>query len=317
MRARNAELEDFHPTPGRSAGFTLIEVMVSTTILILLTLILSQALNHLGGIWQLSRARVEKSEGGRAVLEFMTRELAATQLPVNRTDQKSLQFLVNPQSSVSSKYLNRDAVFWQAPVASDQSLGDLAEIGYFVQWDETTNPANPRAVLCRLFVNPNDPNSISDPNPNYLIYSGLSWITDTIIGVVAPADNSNKQNPYQGLFVENVLALWVTCLDPTGKAISGNTFDSRTGYSYTDLTGSSVTLSGCALPAAIDLSFVMLDSHSANRITPELEREIKQVAAQASDANDFVIRAREDPILKQISSALSPCKTRVYLQNSK
>jgi hypothetical protein len=310
------------------AGFTLVEVLVGMAILVMVVAMLCQMLNHVSRIWLLGHAQVERSEGGRAALEFITRELEAAQLPANRTDQKSLQLLVDPVSpnTVSETYLNKDAIFWQAPWASDQTYGDLAEVGYFVQWDETTKPANPSGRLCRLFVNPTNNPSGS----NYLIYSsgatGGGWVTDSIIAAVAPANNSNTQNPYQGLFVENVLALWVQCLDPEGNQItrdangtsfSEDQFDSRRGYTYTSVTGTTVVLPGCALPAAIDLSFVILDDNTANRITPVIEKEIKNLAGNAGDANAFVTSARTDATLKPIFSALRPCTTRVYLQNSK
>ena len=224
--------------------------------------------------------------------------MQAAQLPANRAAQTSLQFIVNP-GTVSQKYLNRDAIFWQAPLATDQTYGDVAEIGYFVQWDET-NAANPRARLCRLFINPTSANATDS---NYKIYSDPThWITDSVINAVAPAD---KTGMYQGLFVENVIGLWVTCLDSNGVELSA-VFDSR-------------NVTACVLPAAVDLSFVMLDTNSANRITGPLETAIKYLAAKPDlkDANDFVNRTFADPAFNAIRSGLRPCKTRIYLQNSK
>jgi competence protein ComGC len=314
----------------RAAGFTMIEVLISTTILVIVVVMLSQMLHQMGGIWLFGHARVERSEGGRAILEFISRELQAAQLPVDRTAQTSLQFVVNPVTTGTTTYKNRDAIFWQAPLATDQTFGDLAEIGYFVQWDETTIPTNPHAHLCRFFVNPTDPSNPA--NPYYMIYSApTDWVNDTVIKAVAPADKTNANNPYQGLFVENVLGLWVTCLDPTGKtiktdcqgaAIPDDTFDSRNGYSYTDITGTSVpsqppTQKTCALPAAIDVSFVVLDSTSAKQVTPALESAIRTLADAKTNAKDFVDAARTDPTFRLIQAGLQPFMTRVYLNNSK
>ena len=301
----------------------MLEVLVSTTILAILVVILSQMLHQVGGVWILGNAQMERAERGRAILEYISRELQSAQLPVNRTSQNSLELIVNLPATLNSKYRNRDSIFWQAPLATDQTLGDIAEIGYFVQWDETTNPANPHANLCRLFVNPTD-------TVNYKIYpttgdpaTATVWLDDTVISNVAPADKSNAAQPYKGLFTEDVIALWVTCLDPTGTQItqagSGNTFDSRTGYSYPDVTGTSVSIAGCALPAAIDLSFVLLDSHSAKLVTPALKSAIQELAASSAttDANVFVTAARKDSRFRAIQSGLQPCMTRVYLSNSK
>jgi prepilin-type N-terminal cleavage/methylation domain-containing protein len=307
----------------RTLGFSMLEVLISTAILAILVVILSQMLQQVGGAWTLGNAQMERSERGRAILEYISRELQAAQLPVNRTSQNSLELMVNLPTTINSKYRNRDSIFWQAPLATDQTLGDIAEIGYFVQWDETTTPANPHANLCRLFINPTD-------TVNFKIYptSGdpttpTVWLDDDVIKNVAPGDKSDTTKPYQGLFAEDVIALWVTCLDPTGVAIvqsgAGNTFDSRSGYTYTATTGTSVSLTGCVLPAAIDLSFVLLDSHSAKLVTSDLESAIKELAANSSitNANDFVTAARKDSRFKTIQSGLQPCMTRVYLSNSK
>lgn len=305
----------------KRAGFTLIEVLISTSILAVLVVMLSQMLGRVSGVWQQGHAQVEKSEGGRAILEFMAKELQAAMLPVSRTDTASLQLVVNP-SQVPEKYKNSDAIFWQAPLASDQTLGDIAEFGYFVKWDSTTNPQVPQAMLCRFFVNPGT-NYVADPN--YLIDSSpVAWLSQTILDSVAPGDGTtNPSVPYQGLFVENVLGLWITCLDPAGNAItqggSADSFDSRLGYTYTSTGGTTVALAGCALPAAVDVSFVLLDSNSANRITPALRDAIMALAGDSSvkNADDFVAAALKNGGFKAIQSGLRPCMTRVFLQNSK
>ncbi|XHR29764.1 MAG: type II secretion system protein J [Chthoniobacteraceae bacterium] len=298
------------------SAFTLLEVLISATILGILVVLISQTIGRVGEVWRQGQAQVEKSEGGRAILYFMAKELQAVILPVNREDQASLQLLVNP--AVLSDFENHDAIFWQAPLASDQTLGNIAEMGYFVKWDNSDG-LHPKALLCRFIVNPGN-NYAADPN--YLITSSPNaWLTPGIVSDVAPADSLHS---YKGLFVENVLALWVTCLDPAGNAISqppggAGSFDSRTGYSYTAVGGSSVTLAGGALPAAIDISVVLIDSSSAKRITPAIRDEIKSLASDANvkNANDFVTAALRDNSLKSIRSGLRPCMTRIYLQNSK
>ncbi|XHR30981.1 MAG: type II secretion system protein J [Chthoniobacteraceae bacterium] len=306
----------------RRRGFTLLEVLIGTLVLALLVALLSQMLGRVSGVWQQGHAQVEKSEGGRAILEFMARELQAAMVPVNRTTgTNSLQLVVNP-THISDKYKNSDAIFWQAPLATDQTLGDIAEFGYFVKWDTATNAQIPKALLCRFFVNPGTDYTADS---NYLILTTpTAWISDTILDTVAPADATTNTNAaYQGLFVENVLGLWITCLDAVGNTITQNggsdAFDSRKGYSYTDSGGNAVVLSGCALPAAIDVSFVLLDSRSANRITPALQSIIAALTADTSikNADQFVRAALNQGTLKPIQSGLRPCMTRVYLQNSK
>ncbi len=288
----------------QSSAFTLLELLVGVVILALLVTILSQMLSHTSGIWLMRNAQVEKSEGGRAILEFISKELQSAQLPIDRTDTASLQLLVNP-TTLSGAYQNPNAIFWQAPVATDSTFGDLAEIGYFVQWDESTK-GNPHANLCRFFVNPANP-AVS--STTYLIYTQpTNWINDGVINAIAPA---NRSNNYQGLLVENVIGFWVSCLQHSGTAIScgTSTFDSRTGYQESGNT--------FHLPAAIDLSFVMIDRISAKRITSSMESAIKSAVISSTDANDFVGKVKGQPELRGILPGLSPCETRIYLQNSK
>ncbi len=286
-------------------AFTLVELLVSMALLIMLVGMLAQMMNQASAIWNIGEANKERMQDVRAVTEFMASELRTALLPVNRPTQTGLQFVVNPTSLSGDTYKNRDSVFWQAPCATDQSSGDVAEIGYFVKWD--TEKDSPRPVLCRFFVNPTD-------KSNFLIYSKpADWLNTGIIESVAPA---TKQFDYNGLFAENVLGLWVDCLDPFTESIDkvDHKFDSRKGY--TEIT-SKVVHSPCALPAAIDLGLVMLDSRSARRLTSNLKSKITTLAKQSSSAKDFVTEAQKDASFRPLLQSLRYYQTRVYLQNSK
>ena len=86
-----------------------------------------------------------------------------------------------------------------APVATETSYGELAEVGYFVKWEGA------RASLRRLFVNPSRPDSASatgvSPNENFLIYKNPRWLSDTLVKAVAPA----TPPAFKGLFADNVV----------------------------------------------------------------------------------------------------------------
>ncbi|XHR27701.1 MAG: prepilin-type N-terminal cleavage/methylation domain-containing protein [Chthoniobacteraceae bacterium] len=303
----------------RMAGFTLVEVLISTVVLAMVVVLLSHVLTNVSGIWQRGQAQVERCEGGRAILDYMAKELQAAQVPVDRSGNAYLQFVVNP-SGLSSGDKPCDQIFWQAPLATDQTLGDLAEIGYFVKW--TADRQNPRAQLCRFFVNPTTADG--NANPNFKIYqSPAAWLSKSILDAVCPADSQDKDNPYEGLFVENVVALWISCIDPIGNVIttssngesfSGHSFDSRRGYKYKDAKGK---WQSSVLPAAIDVSFVLVDNVSANRITGGLRDAIVGLAAETQSASEFVATSSKDSRFASIRPGLRSCMTRVYLHNSK
>jgi prepilin-type N-terminal cleavage/methylation domain-containing protein len=311
----------------KRGGFTLLEILVSIAILALIVVLLAQVANTASRAWISTEARKEVLQNVRAIGEFIGAEMRVALLPANRTSQSSLQFIVNPTASNGS-YSNRDAVFWQVSLASNQTLGDVAEIGYFVQWN-TDDPQNPKARLCRFFVNPTTGDYT--PNPDFLIYSNpTGWLTADLIRRTAPAD---KANAYNGLFAENVVGFWVQCLDAAGQPITktysgtaytAHAYDSRLGYTasdgsknpgYTDSSGNAVLT--CALPPMVELSFVMLDARTARKIGPSQQTAIQKIVAQSADASAFLTAAQADTHLANLFEGFRTHHTKVYLQNSK
>jgi hypothetical protein len=216
----------------------------------------------------------------------MTRELEAATLqapfptfpiPANTPN---LQFIANlPSNTVNATVipgncLNPHGLFWQAPVASHTSRGNMAEIGYFVRWD-TSQPGSARATLCRFQVDPAD--ASGNKNANYNLYDlnsttgqPANWLVPipTVAPAVAPS--------YQGWFADNVIALWVRCLDSQNQPITENAagtqlnfgygFDSRQGY--TDSQG--LIHPAPALPYAVEIAIVAVDSRTALKIQTPL-----------------------------------------------
>ncbi len=299
----------------RRRGFTLVELLVGMTILAILVLLLGQMLSQVSGAWSMAESNKERLQNMRAISDFIDQELQAALLPINRTGTNSLQFVVN-SPAIPAAYRNRDAIFWQTPLASDQTLGEIAEVGYFVKWDQQT------PKLCRFIVNPGKTVSgVAVSDSNFLIYTNPSdWLSQGIIDAVAPA---NLANNYQGLFAENVVGLWVQCLDFTGKPITqdaggtpflSNGFDSRRGYKYTDSNGVAVTKQ---LPAVVNLSFAMIDARSATKITASIKDAISTLAAGSANAQEFVTGAQANPAFRSVSQGLRYYQTSIYLQNSK
>ena len=316
----------------RRSAFTLLELLVGVAILSLLVVVLSVIFGGVSKTWQLGQSASERLQNIRAITDFITGELRSALLPVNRTDKFNLQFVVNPDT-LSGEFRNGDAVFWQAPVAGDQTYGDVAALGYFVKWDES-HPANPRPVLCRFAV------SEASPGTNFLVYSqaggAVRWLTDEIVRSVAPAD---KAHGYQGLIADNVVALFVQCLDAQGRPIevdySGAAFvhrgfDSRLGFQdgggvqspdFTGPTGSKIPL--CVLPPIVRLSFVLIDARSAARLTPTHRDALVTLAAGITrqtprgDAAAFVAAAAGNPQLGGISEGLREYRMEINLLNAR
>ncbi len=218
------------------SAFSLVEMLVATAILSFLLLILISLTSQSSQVWSTGTKQGEHRQKARSTLDFIGREMRLATVAVDGGG--SLRFVIYNQTNPGISTLNPHAVFWLAPVATETSMGDLAEVGYFIRWDTELKQSN----LCRMLVNPSD-------TAHYLIYtSPENWITDALLLQVAPG---TKASGYQGLFLENVLGLWVKAYRADG-----------TDYG----TDSSSSSNRNKLPAYVDISLVFLDSMTAKRL---------------------------------------------------
>jgi len=229
-------------------------------------------------IWDWGESENQYHQRARAALDLTGREMKQSLLPLDASQTKGLQLVINP-SSVSQGYPN--TVFWQAAVAKDKTCGDIAEIGYFIRWNANT------ANLCRFYV----PSGGAD----YLIYTSPdAWVTDAILDKEAPAD---KANGFQGLFLENVVGLWVTAYAADGTAYAS--YNSRT--------------LGNTFPAYVDISLVFLNLSSANRMksSSSLASSIQSASQTATDAQTFLKSSAIAPVRQGAGASTF----RVYFSN--
>ena len=279
-------LEKLNRAASTNRAFTLLELLVAISVLSILSLALLAISGGATNIWSQGISDNEARLRSRAVLDYIGCELRQASLAVNQASMASLgkptlQFLINP-SSVNLKYPQN--IFWQAPIATDDhSQGDMAEVGYFIRWG-----VNNHANLCRYFVNPTT-------TTDYLIYSASSgtWVTGGTSALsgsgtagdldkVAPAD---KAHQYQGLFLENVLGLWVQAYAVDGTALS------------LPYNSSSPPNPAHPLPASVVISIVVLDDASANRLAQNLGAitTIKSLSQSSADAPTFVTSLLAEP----------------------
>ncbi len=299
----------------RSSGFTLIEVKVAISVLLILSVVLCSMLTESAQTWQQAEARITSRQSGRAILDSMSRDLVGATLPRDRTSQTDLQFVINPSTITTATFLSPCAIFWQAPVATDTTYGTLAEVGYFVRWD-TSNASNPKAMLCRFLVNPENPTSIQD----YLIHSTpTAWLSDSLLNTVAPGvqNLTTPSNSFKGWLADNVIGLWIRPLywDPTSKTwqpiiqygsaahkYTNYAYDSRLAYSYTSGTTTELkcgytnpaTSSDqilATLPDSLEIALVILNTNAAARLKTIPTYSVTNPPTAASfwsDINNFV-----------------------------
>jgi len=212
-------------------AFTLIELLVATAVFMVLVLVLASISNQAVSTWSRSENKSDLREAARAAINVMGSELRQAVLPVSRGEQNGPQFVINP-ASVSDAFKNRDAVFWQAPIATSRSRGDLAVGGNFVRREGNL------WKLCRLFVNPDD--------AEYALRGTGPWVDDGLLNSKAPGTEASN---LQGVFLENVPGMWV-------KAYS----DAVTPYASYD------SRLAQRLPSRVEVSLALLDKAGAERV---------------------------------------------------
>ena len=301
----------------RVEAFTLVELLVAIGVLVLMVLMFTSIYNHASRAWMNGESNEERRRNVRALGDFIGAELQEALLPVQMIDTAShgnLQFIVDPPQLPSATYGNADSIFWQAPLATGTTYGDIAEVGYFVEWQQNI------PMLCRFFVNPSvSSGNVVISNSNFLIYNSNpnAWLTSSLVDqVVQP---TNKAQGYVGLFAENVIGLWIRCYALDGTELPRN-FDSRQGYNYTVQTTPNVWQEKRYLPATVRVSLAQVDWRSAKQLGA-VSADVRTVVKASLDAADFVTqfgnKAKGSPSLARLLPGLRIYSTEVFLRNSR
>jgi uncharacterized protein (TIGR02599 family) len=299
-------------------AFTLLEVLVATAVLSLLVVLLASIAGQVSKVWQDVSANNEQRAAARVLLHFMARELQAARQPVpipsastNVANLQMVASLTSATTKVPADNLYPHALFWQAPVAKNTSMGNIASVGYFIRWDTTSQPGRAKPILSRLFVDPTNPS-------NFQIYDPTGGVANdwlSVLPTVAPATSPD----YQGWLSDNVIALWIRMLDADGQPIIQNAagqtmnyaFDSRQGY-RSPATGR--IHSAPAYPPCVEIALVTVDSKTLAKIQTPLvpvtttPTDFDKDAATAGSVRYFLENLPQD-----IRAGARIFSTRVYL----
>lgn len=301
-------------------AFTLLELLIAMTILAMILTLCGSMFTGTSKAWMNGEANAERRRNVRAIADFMGTELQGALLPVQEAGgaRANLQFVINPPvTTLSSVYRNADAIFWQAPLARDTSLGEVAEVGYFVKWEDGV------PILCRFFVNPSTrANGVVTPNPHFLIYQDADpdvWLSTKIVEqVVKPGDIDAG---YKGLFAENVLGLWLRSFGLDGQELPRE-YDSRMGYLCNFGYSGGLLTERRRLPATVQISLAQIDSRHVARLKPVAD-EVRSLTQEVAtrDANQFLERLRTSasgrPELEGLLPGIRIYTTQIQLQNAR
>ena len=279
-------------SPAKAKGFTLVELLVSISLLVLIIVILGTITGHISKIWTEVNAQNQRRANARALLQFIAKDLQSVRLPVTpATSGITGHGVITPSSTTGylqlaisgatagspSGCLNPHALFWQAPVGDS---GKMVVVGYYVRWDTTATVK--KACLCRYSA------SVSST-----IYSGNNqnnWAS------TAYPTQSPMAFPYPNLLAENVIALFVRCVNEAGTPITQDatgTLQASSGYAFDSLKGykdpaTSIAYPAPALPPAIEISIVVVDAKTAQKITTQLTPTPTTPSALNQDIQSFV-----------------------------
>lgn len=148
--------------PSGRAGFTLVELLVSTAIIALIMLVLLGMTNQISQTWRATTGKIEQFQEARDGFESMTRKLsqatlntyldltytttAGQQIPQDYFRQSQLRFISGPMARLAPATLQpTHGVFFQAPlgfVEDGQTLGHMENLlntwGYFIEIADDT-----------------------------------------------------------------------------------------------------------------------------------------------------------------------------------
>ncbi|MBX9743084.1 MAG: prepilin-type N-terminal cleavage/methylation domain-containing protein [Chthoniobacterales bacterium] len=117
-------------------AFSLLEVLVSISLLLLLLLLLVVASNTALNFWHRSQDQVKSSLEARAALQIITSDLRSAVLSASDTLSKNYFFVSSDPQSENS------CLFFLATLPPEKrnpsDLGDLCAVGYFVSSEKTT-----------------------------------------------------------------------------------------------------------------------------------------------------------------------------------
>ena len=291
--------------PPRRPGwaFTLVEILVSMSVLTLMVVFIASIVNAVNRSWNAGEIQVENYQNGRAILDLVSRDLApalasgtaAAFNPGNTTGAVwgTLQTVQNPNvtallPSGTTQIANSDSLFWQAP-STTNSFGNVSELGYILV--KVAAAGAPTRYQLQRFYAAQDtryPTPSPTPAPSGrtfqiydwpISYSTVPWLTNMSLTRFAACFSPLS---------DGVLGFWIRLLDKNGNPVpwlkdatgysaaspmkfnSAAAFGAFTatpsatpGFLYTDPTA---TLAANRLPSAAELTIVTVDGRTIKRL---------------------------------------------------
>jgi uncharacterized protein (TIGR02599 family) len=268
----------------RQQGWTLVEVLVSTSILALLVIVMAEALNTTQRSWLASRTAADRQQTVDSATSMVSRQLRQATLQPRASYDSSLNKLVTTSdlhfvSGPAAELMTGvpgvcgDAVFFQHPAADGSLQRALQACGFFVQYggDEAWRPpflsAVPERRRFRLLQFHQPASSLTLFQSASVIgepsrFSQLTSRSDLYSWFVQPISDAVSFKSSVSVVAENVVAMIVQT-----SPVAQRCYDSRR-YQW-EAGSAEATRSRHELPETIDLTLVMTDEARWARLSPE------------------------------------------------
>lgn len=259
-------------SPSHPRAFSLLEMLVSVTILAVLVVVLLSMLNSSTTIWRRGASKIQTFQEARAAYEGMTRKISQSTLntywdyetnsagdPIRYKRQSELAFVSGPEASLLPAVTSprTHAIFYQAPLGytTNTSYANLRSLlnasGFFLEFgdDQADRPvflANNTAVPSRQRFRLKE---LWQPSENLAVYTSTppaGWITN------APTSTLG----------ENIIALVILPKLPEKEDATGTALAPGFVYNSTD---ASRTNTVNQLPPLVQVVMVAIDEASAKR----------------------------------------------------
>jgi uncharacterized protein (TIGR02599 family) len=292
-------------------GFTLVEMLVATAILVLMMTILFSVMNRTMSTWSYTRAKTEQFRGARTAFESITRRLAQATLntywdydnlnaPTKYIRQSELRFISGPAETGANPVIGTGhganprfthSIFFQAPLGfvtntTYSGLDNLLNTwGYFIEFgsDKSEVPTIIQGVQSwrerwrfRILelMQPSDAlNVYQVPSP------GRQWFTDAL-GATPPPVHVLAENVIALVLLpklspqdEDALQTKPTALDKGTRLAPNYLYDSTTEGAAASASGSDkgALNSKNQLPPIMQVTMVALDEISAARLAARID----------------------------------------------
>lgn len=322
--------------PGSRAAFTLVEVMVATTILVLLLGILLSITNSIGTTVGRTSARIDAFAGSRSTFDLVGRRLSQATLntywdydnpldPSVYLRQSDLQFLV-VQNTQNSGY--GQELYFQSPLtySGDPTVrttsGLLNACSFYVQYGGSsgfrpgTEAASPERFRYRLMqgVQPTDALSIFHASPPsrsnsaaWISYWNDYWADHTWTD---PLNNRGAGGlaPSVTPLIDNVIAfiVWPRLTvsdDASGEDLTTNfQYDSKKS-AWPSSSADKQPVTANQLPPAVQVTMILISEASAQRLNTDSSTPPKIIEDALAGRFDEVSKYEDD--LKDVSDELS------------